>query len=121
MTIETQIRTLGFEETPYDLSDKRPSGLVYLYRAALSMPEGALALASMVTQHQYVSLCHYEGAFVEAVIEVFAVPRDPKARRAGTLRSQQLKGAAPLYVNLARDWETIEGMVGKVYAVAKND
>ncbi len=98
-------RLIGFTETPYDLSDKRPSELVYLKR----VHEG---------QHQWLSLLTYEGRFVEAVIEVFARSRDPKARRSGKLRDQQLKGAAPLYTNLARDWETIEGMVSTTYALA---
>jgi hypothetical protein len=106
MTIADQARALGFLDIPYDLSDKPVRELVYTLRVR----EGEWC---------YLSLCHYEGRFLEAVIEVFHRARDPKARRVGTTRQQQLKGAAPLYCNLARDWETIEGMVGKVYPLAK--
>jgi hypothetical protein len=96
---------LGFQDIVYDLSDKPVSELVYLLR----VKEG---------QWQYVSLCHYEGRFLEAVIEVFHRARDHKARRVGKLRDQQLKGAAPLYCNIARDWATIEAMVGRVYELS---
>ncbi len=104
------VQTLGFAVAPYDLSDRRPVNFHYLHR----LHEG---------QHQWLSLCyapHNAHQFCEAVIEVFHVPRNPKARRAGKLRDQQLKGAAALYTNLARDWETIERMVGQVYPLAKD-
>ncbi len=100
-------RLIGFVETPYDLSDKRPSGLVFLRR----IHEG---------QHQYLSLLSYVDQFCEAVIEVFYAPRSAKARRVGKLSDQQRKGAAPLYTNLARDWEAIAAMVGRSYEVAKD-
>ncbi len=101
---------LGFTEREHvpELSDRPIQELVYLAR----VHEG---------QHQYVSLCHYEGRFLEAVVEVFWVSRNGKAKRVGKLRDQQLKGAAPLYVNIARDWETLEGMVSKVYALAPEE
>ncbi len=101
---------LGFREREHvpELSDKPVSELVYLAR----VHEG---------QHQYLSLTHYEGRFLEAVVEVFWVPRNGKAKRTGKLRDQQLKGAASLYCNLARDWPTLEGMVGKVYSLAPEE
>ncbi len=102
------VQLSGFSVVPYDLSDRPVVNLHYLHR----LHEG---------QHQYVSLCyapHDAHLFLEAVIEVFHCPRNPKARRAGKLRDQQLKGAAALYTNIARDWETIASMVGKTYELA---
>ncbi len=101
---------LGFAEREHvpELSDKPVSELVYLHR----VHEG---------QHCYLSLTHYEGRFLEAVVEVFHVPRNGKAKRTGKLRDQQLKGAAALYVNIARDWATLEAMVSQVYALAPEE
>ncbi len=106
--LRTRAYAIGFTDRPHvpELTDRPIEGLIYMTRAY----EG---------QHQYLSLCytpnHLPHRFLEAVIEVFAVPRNGKAKRTGKLRDQQLKGAATLYVNIARDWETLEGMVSKVY------
>lgn len=107
MTVADQACALGFEEVSYDLSDRLVKELVYLRR----VHEG---------QHQYVSLCFYEGRFLEAVIEVFHCPRHSKAKRHGRVSEQQKRGAIPLYANLARDWETVAGMVGRTYDLAKD-
>ncbi len=108
-TMVARAQALGFTDRPHvpELSDRPVLGLRYMER----VHEG---------QHQYLSLCHaywhWEwDCFLEAVVEVFHVPRNGKAKRTGKLRDQQLKGAAALYTNIARDWETLEGMVGKVY------
>ncbi len=104
---------IGFDDRPHvpELTDRPIQGLIYMHR----VHDG---------QHQYLSLCHTPNhlphRFLEAVVEVFHVPRNGKARRVGKLRDQQLKGAAPLFTNLSRDWKTIAAMVGKTYELAKN-
>ncbi len=104
--IVTQAIALGFTARGHvpELSDRPIQGLWYAER----VHEG---------QHCYLSVCHShdDGRFLEAVVEVFHVPRNGKAKRVGKLRDQQLKGAAALFTNIARDWETIAAMVGKTY------
>ena len=113
---------LGFVERPHvpELSDQPISELVYLYRERIFMPPDGIALAQAFTQHQYLSLCHFEGRFTEAVVEVYHVARNPKGKRGGKESEQQKRGVRPLYTNIARDWETLEAMVGRTYELARD-
>ncbi len=95
---------LGFTEREHvpELSDRPIRELVYLTRVHAN-------------QHQYLSLMHYEGRFLEAVVEVYHTARNPKAKRNGSLADQQKRGAANLHTNIARSWEEIEALVGRTY------
>lgn len=80
----TTLRAAGFTDAdPALLSDKPIRELVFLTRA-----HGGV--------HQYASLCHYEGRFLEAVIEICARPRAlrPKDRWANVAASACIRRSA---------------------------
>lgn len=93
--IVDRLRALGFtDRDQLELSDRPIVGLTYVERAH----EGQL---------QYVSVCTHEGRFCEAVIEVYATPKNTRAKR----RQVNL---API---IARSLGEIEAAVGRVYAL----
>lgn len=87
---------LGFKDATYDLSDRRPADLVYLHR----LREG---------QHQYLSLMNYEGRFLEALVEIFAAPRNPRDKK-------QVRLSPP---GILRSWAEIEAAISRTYALPK--
>lgn len=84
--ITAALQCLGFTERDHsDFMDKgrRATGVVYLYRAP--------ATERGCAQHQYVSLCGYQGEFCEAVVEIYSAPKDTRAkRRAANLCPQSI-------------------------------
>lgn len=84
---------VGFVERNHDdFTDKGKtiSGLVYMYREY----EG---------QHQYVSLCSYDGVFLEAVVEVFEKVRNTR------------KPVKPLHCTIYRDPDSLMATLARVY------
>jgi hypothetical protein len=89
--IVAAVRGLGFtDRDQLELSDRPIQGLVYVSR----VHEG---------QHQYVSLITYDGTFCQAVIEVFAQPKDTR------------KPKRPLYCDSARTLSDIVVAVSAIY------
>ncbi len=98
----TLLRPLGFLDADSTMvSDKPVLGLIYLTR----QHQG---------QHQYVSLCHYEGRFLEAVLYVYGVAFNVKAARGKRVDAEK-RGGAPIYANIARSWEDLAPLLDSVY------
>lgn len=66
-------------------------------------------------QHQYVWLVSYNCEFVEAVIEVFLVPRNSRAKYNSDIGQQEKMGYRTLHCGLARDLDGILVQLGKTY------
>lgn len=106
--VYTNACVLGFVDREHvpELSDRPIAELVYMARVHRY-------------QHQYLSLCHHDGRFLEAVVEVFYTARHPKAKRGGTERDQQMKGGRTLFAGICRSWEEIEVVVDRTYSLAQ--
>lgn len=70
-------------------------------------------------QHQYVWLVSYDSVFLEAVIEVFLVPRNSRAKYHSDIYEQEKRGYRTLHCCLERNWENILSILDVKYLDAK--
>ncbi len=100
------LRGQGFataEQTDWTDAPIRP--LIYLSRVR----EG---------QHQYVSLLSYDSRYLGSVVEIFAFPRNGKAKWTSSKRDRELRGLVPLHVSAPFELADIVAAVDRVYPVS---
>lgn len=98
-----------------DISDRPIANLVYLHRA--HVPRGVSGSdyhpgGAPSPQHQYVSLvcAHDDGRFLEAVVQVYEKPFNPRAK------PRQVS----LHSMIHRDWESLLAAVAIMYPLPKD-
>lgn len=112
-----QLRSRGFVDGDMakDLGLTIPY-IIYLHRTFAANSESQF-------QHQYLSLITYEGVFVEAVFEVYLVPKNPhKPKSIGSMKvsEQERKGYATVHSALPRSMEEILSKIDRVYPITSD-